>query len=146
MQVDFYQLTATPLERALPQIVQRVLASGVRLLIVSDSETQRAAIDRTLWAVPPDGFLPHAQAGADDNSAQPVLISGETAPANDARHVALIDGQWREEALGFDRAFHFFDGETIAAARDAWKSLADRDGVERRYWKQDDAGKWEQAA
>ncbi len=146
MQVDFYHLTATPLERALPQIAQRVLASGARLLIVSGDEAQRTAIDRMLWSYAPDSFLPHAQAGADDNAAQPVLIAEEPAPANAAKHVALIDGRWRDEALDFDRAFHFFDAETVAAAREAWKGLADRDGVERRYWKQDDAGKWEQAA
>ena len=38
MQVDFYHLTATPLERALPQIAERVLASGGRLLIVAEPE------------------------------------------------------------------------------------------------------------
>ena len=51
-----------------------------------------------------------------------------------------------DAALDFDRAFHFFDDDHIAAARIAWKSLAARDGVERRYWKQNDAGRWEQAA
>ena len=48
--------------------------------------------------------------------------------------------------LGFDRAFHFFDEEHIRAARLAWKGLAGREGLERRYWKQNDAGRWEQAA
>lgn len=145
MQVDFYQLS-TPLQRALPQIAQRVLASGERLLVVSGNEAQRAAIDRSLWMVPPDSFLPHAQAGADDDDQQPVLIAGEPAPTNAAKHIALIDGIWRDEALSFERAFHFFDGETVAAARDAWKALADREGVERRFWKQDETGRWQQAA
>lgn len=145
MQVDFYQLS-TPLERALPQIAQRVLASGERLLVVSGSEAQRSAIDRSLWAVPPDSFLPHAQAGADDDADQPVLIAPEPVAGNAAKHIALIDGVWRDDALGFDRVFHFFDGETVTAAREAWKALADRDGVERRFWKQDEAGRWQQAA
>ena len=65
---------------------------------------------------------------------------------NGARNVALADGVWREEALAFERAFHFFDEERIREARAAWKALADRDGVERRYWKQNEAGRWEQAA
>ena len=45
MQVDFYHLTATPLERALPRIAERVLESGARMVIVSASDTQRASID-----------------------------------------------------------------------------------------------------
>jgi DNA polymerase-3 subunit chi len=53
---------------------------------------------------------------------------------------------WRDAALTFDRAFHFFDSDTVAAARLAWKSLAAREGVERRYWKQDEDGRWTLAA
>ena len=146
MQVDFYHLTVTPVERALPGIAVKVVERGGRLLVVSDSDVQRRRIDGALWAWPADSFLPHAQAGAGDDSLQPVLIAPAVDAANGARFVALIDGVWRDEALGFDRAFHFFDGENIAAARIAWKALADRDGVERRYWKQDENGRWAQAA
>ena len=146
MQVDFYHLTATPLDRALPKIAEKVVATGARLLIVSASDDQRAALDRLLWTYTPDSFLPHARAGGETDADQPILIAPDVTPANGARHVAIVDAQWRDEALGFDRAFHFFDDEAIREARLAWKALAERDGVERRYWKQDDAGRWEKAA
>lgn len=146
MQVDFYHLTATPLDRVLPQIAEKVLASGARLLVVSGDADQRAAIDRLLWTYAAASFLPHAQAGGERDADQPVLIAPDAAPANAARHVALVDGVWREEALAFDRAFHFFAEDAIGAARAAWKALADRDGVERRYWRQDDNGRWARAA
>lgn len=146
MQVDFYHLTHMPLERALPRIAERVLAAGERLLVVSRDEAQRVAIDKVLWDYAPESFLPHARLGAGDDGAQPVLIAPDVNAANGARHIALVDGEWRDDALDFQRAFHFFDDEAIRAARLAWKALADRDGVERRYWKQNDAGRWEQAA
>ena len=146
MQVDFYHLTATPLDRALPGIAQRVIAGGDRLLIVSDDEGQRMAIDRLLWTYSADSFLAHARVGEGDDTAQPVLISATVEPANAARHIAIIDGRWRDEALSFDRAFHFFDGESIEAARTAWKGLASRDELTRNYWKQDENGKWAKAA
>ena len=146
MQVDFYHLTATPLERVLPQIAERVVSGGGRLLIVADDEDARAGFDRLLWSYTPDSFLPHAQAGAGDDAAQPVLIGGTVAATNGARHVALADGRWRDEALAFDRAFHFFGDDQVEEARAAWRALGGRDGVERRYWKQNDAGRWEQAA
>jgi DNA polymerase-3 subunit chi len=146
VQVDFYHLTAVPLARALPQIAEKVLAGGARLLIVSADASQRAALDRILWTYRPDSFLPHAQLGGGDDAAQPVLIAPDVNAANGARHLALVDGQWRAEALDFDRAFHFFDEDAIRPARAAWKELAGRHGVERRYWKQNEAGRWEQMA
>ncbi|MES2338597.1 MAG: DNA polymerase III subunit chi [Pseudomonadota bacterium] len=146
MQVDFYHLVASPLERVLPRIAEKVVAGGGRLVVVADDAGQRAGIDRLLWTYAPESFLPHAQAGGENDAMQPILIAADVSTANAARNVALIDGVWRDAALTFDRAFHFFDGETVAAARTAWKALADRDGVERRYWKQDDDGRWTQAA
>ena len=146
MQVDFYHLTVTPVERALPGIALKVVDSGGRLLIVSGDESQRRRIDTSLWTWPADSFLPHAQAGAGDNPVQPVLIGEAVAPANRPAFVALLAGGGGEQALDFDRAFHFFDADRIAEARGAWKALADREGIERRYWKQDENGRWSQAA
>ena len=134
------------MERALPRIAERVVAGGGRLLVVAEKAEQREALDRQLWVYAADSFLPHAQAGGEADADQPVLIAQEAAPANGARFVALIDGVWRDEALGFDRAFHFFGDDAVEAARAAWRALAGREGVERRYWKQDDDGRWEQAA
>jgi len=148
MQVDFYHLTQLPLERALPRIAERVVETGGRLLIVAGEVSQRAKLDQLLWTYSPESFLPHGQAGGPDDDRQPILISGEAgaAPANGAKNIALADGVWRDEALGFDRAFHFFDEDRIAEARAAWKGLANREGVERNYWKQNEQGRWEKAA
>ena len=145
MQVDFYHLTTRPLERVLPSIAERVLAAGDRLLIVAEA-ARLPALDRLLWTYRPDSFLPHGCAGGEGDADQPVLLSTDVAPANHARNVALADGVWRDAALGFDRAFHFFDEERIIATRQAWKALGDRADVERRYWKQSEAGGWEQLA
>ena len=146
MQVDFYHLTRQPLDRVLPQIAEKVLATGARLLVVAADAAERARLDRLLWTYAPDAFLPHAQAGVGADDAQPVLLAEDVNAANGARQIALADGIWRPDALDFDRVFHFFDEARIADARAAWKLLKDRDGVQPRYWKQNDAGRWEQAA
>lgn len=146
MQVDFYHLTTTPLDRALPQIAEKVLTSGARLLIVADSEVQRVALDKLLWSYAPESFLPHGLAGGGNAAEQPVLLSESMEPVNGAKHVALVDGVWRDAALGFERAFHFFDVDRIVEARAAWKALGERDDVTRNYWKQSDSGRWEKAA
>lgn len=142
MQVDFYHLGRDPLPQILASIATRVLAGGGRLLVVTGEEEQAAMVDRALWEGPVDTFLAHGREGAD----QPILIAPDCEAANGARHVALIDGVWRDEAIGFDRAFHFFDDRSIDAARSAWRIVKGREGVEPRYWKQDEDGRWVQVA
>jgi DNA polymerase-3 subunit chi len=146
VQVDFYHLTDRPLERVLPQLAEKVVASGRRLLIVAGSEEQRRHLDRLLWTYTPESFLPHGVLGAGGEDAQPVLIAPDVNAANGARYIMLVDGEWRDGVLDFDRAFHLFDDDRVREARLAWKALGERDGVERRYWKQNEAGRWEQAA
>jgi DNA polymerase III subunit chi len=138
MIVDFYHLTASPLERVLPSIAEKVVAGGGRLLVVAEPDLL-ARLDELLWSYARDSFLPHGRERAE---CQPVLLSAEPEPANGAANLALADGRWRDEALGFDRTFYFFDNDARESAREAWRALKARPEVEARYWKQDERGKW----
>jgi DNA polymerase-3 subunit chi len=138
--VDFYHLAVSPLERVLPSIAEKVVAGGERLLVVAEAGLL-ARLDEQLWSYARDGFLPHGRERAES---QPVLLSPEPEPVNGATNVALADGKWRDEALGFARAFYFFDNEGRDDAREAWRALKGKAEVEARYWKQDERGKWVQ--
>ncbi len=140
MIVDFYHLAASPLERVLPSIAEKVVAGGERLLVVAEPGLL-ARLDELLWSYARDSFLPH---GRDRAETQPILLAAEPEAANGATNIALADGRWRDEALGFARAFYFFDEGARDSARDAWRSLKGRAEVEARYWKQDERGKWVQ--
>ncbi len=142
MQVDFYQLGETPLEQVIAGIADKVLAQDGRLLIVAEDETLLARLDRMLWDRGPASFVPHGLAGGTDDSRQPILLSTSPDAPNLARHMLIADGQWREAALGYDRAFFLFDNEALPDARLAWKLLSGREGVERRFWARDEAGRW----
>jgi DNA polymerase-3 subunit chi len=144
MQVDFYQLGRTPLEQVISAISQRLLVEGKRLLIVAEDENLLGRLDRMLWDQGSTSFLPHAPSGGSDDARQPLLLSTSNDAPNLARNVLIADGQWREAALTFDRAFYLFDAATLEGARVAWKLLAGREGIERRYWAQDEQGKWVQ--
>jgi DNA polymerase-3 subunit chi len=98
-----------------------------------------------LWDQGATSFLPHGLAGGADDARQPILLSTSEDAPNLARNILIADGQWRDAALNFDRAFHLFDAATLEEARLAWKLLSGREGVERRYWRQE-AGRWTQAA
>jgi DNA polymerase-3 subunit chi len=138
--VDFYHLTASPLEKVLPSIAEKVLASGERLLVVAD-EAQLARLDEQLWTYAKDTFLPHGRGDAD---AQPILLAAEPVAANGATNVALADGAWRDEALSFARTFYFFDAAHLDGARAAWRALKANAEATARYWMQDERGKWVQ--
>jgi DNA polymerase-3 subunit chi len=141
MQVDFYQLAATPPEAVIAAIADKLLAQDGRLLIVAADEHYLARLDRLLGDLGPASFLPHAVAGGADDARQPILLSTTPDAPNLARNMLIADGEWRDAALDYDRSFYLFDQTTLEGARLAWKLLAGRDGVERRYWAQE-AGRW----
>lgn len=144
MRVDFYQLSRDPAEAALPRIARNAMKMGERLLVVSADPQQRQRICQALWSLGEESFLANGMAGDGDEERQPILLSELTVPLNGARFLAIADGQWRESEAPFDRTFFLFDDRTVQHARDTWRMLRARDGVEHYYWKQE-GGRWVQA-
>lgn len=141
MRVDFYQLSRDPAEAVVPQIARNTLKAGERLLVVSDSEEQLGLVSRELWGRLADSFLAHGFSGGEHDSRQPVLLSGEMAPGNGARFLAIADGRWRDGEPAFARTFYIFGETTLQPARECWVMLGKRGGIERHFWKQQ-GGKW----
>lgn len=139
MRVDFYQLSRDPAELVVPLIARNTLGAGERLLVVSEDDAQLDRIGEALWTRLPDTFLANGRAGGAHDARQPILLSTAVEPANGAQFVALADGGWREcEAA---RVFLLFPPDRIDEARATWRLLGTREGVERKYWRQD-GGKW----
>jgi len=141
VRVDFYQLGSAQPDSVIAAIAGKLLGEEQRLLVVADDDGLLARLDRQLWDQGGTSFLPHGIAGGPDDAAQPILLSTGTDAPNLARNMLIADGEWREAALGYDRAFYLFDEATLEGARLAWKLLAGRDGVERNYWALED-GRW----
>ena len=141
MQVDFYQLAGTPPEQVIASLADKLLATGGRMIVVADDEVFLARLNRILWDQGAASFVPHGLAGGADDARQPVLLTTSPDAPNLARNMLIADGVWRESALSYDRSFFLFDNATLEGAREAWKSLAAKDGIERRYWAQE-GGKW----
>jgi DNA polymerase-3 subunit chi len=141
MQVDFYQLGGSPAEQVIASLAEKVLSNEGRLLVVASDEAFLTRLDRMLWDQGPASFLPHGLAGGTDDARQPVLLSTSPDAPNLARNMLIADGEWRDAALTYDRAFYLFDADSLDGARLAWKLLAGREGVDRRYWAQEN-GRW----
>ena len=141
MQVDFYQLAGTPAEQVIASIAEKVVEGDGRLIVVAEDEPFLTKLDRILWDQGAAAFLPHGLAGGSDDARQPVLLTTSADAPNQARNMLIADGIWREAALTYDRGFYLFDDSTLEGARLAWKLLSGREGIERRYWAQEN-GKW----
>ncbi|MEL7190002.1 MAG: DNA polymerase III subunit chi [Pseudomonadota bacterium] len=144
MKLDFWQLSRDPADKVTALIAGRVLGQDERLLVVSSDAAQREAISRALWSAGPETFLANGDADKPGADRQPILLSETTQPANGASHVIFADGTYRETE-GFARAFLLFDDETLQSARQTWKALEDREGLERAFFRQD-GGKWVKVA
>jgi DNA polymerase-3 subunit chi len=136
LRADFYYLTRTPLEKALPGIAERVRASGEKLLILGEDAELLDRLDLLLWTYRADSFLPHGREGD-----QPILLATSIGEGAAYPNLAYVDGVWRDAPEGTVRVFYFFDEATRDAARNAWRQLAGLP-IERRYWKQEEGGRW----
>lgn len=141
MRVDFYQLSRDPAPAAIAMLARKILDAGQRLLVVGENPEQLEVVSEGLWQASPDGFLANARAGGAHDARQPILLSDQAEAANGARFLLFADGQWREAGDDFERVMLLFDDATIANARDTWRELGAREGVERHFWKQD-GGRW----
>ena len=125
----FYHLTRQPVEEALPLLLDRALAQGWRVAVRGQA-ARLDRLDRLLWTVPPNGFLPHGLAGGQHDARQPILLGGPVPEANDPACLMSLDGAeiTPDEVRRSDRACILFDGHDPAALDRALIVSARRDG------------------
>jgi DNA polymerase-3 subunit chi len=146
-EVLFYQLTGTSLEASLPEMLERSLERGWRVILRCGSEAGMAGLDAMLWTYRDDAFLPHGTAAAGDAARQPVYLTlGEENP-NRATVLMLVDGARAApaEMARFERTCLVFDGRderAVEAARADWRAVRAA-AFPAKYWAQEH-GRWVQ--
>jgi DNA polymerase III subunit chi len=144
-EVLFYHLIRKPLERALPELLEKSLERGWRVVVQAGSEERVEALDAHLWTYRDDSFLPHGTARAGEAAAQPILLTAGEGNPNGAKVRFLIDGvPIPEDAASYDRIVLMFNGEDddeVALARERW-SEAKAKGFDLAYWQPDEHGRW----
>ena len=143
----FYHLTRSPLETALPGLIEKALGQGWRVAVRGRTEAVLDQLDRALWLG--DGFLPHGRAGGPHDARQPVLLTSAHDLPNGATCLMSVEGAdvTAEEVGTLARTCILFDGGDAAAvetARAQWRTLAAA-GLRAEYWSQA-AGPWQRQA
>jgi DNA polymerase III subunit chi len=143
-EVGFYHLRTTPLERALPRLLERALAEGHRVVVMAGSEERVLSLDALLWTWRDDSFLPHGTHRDGHIARQPVFLTASDENPNAATMLVLTDGVRSARLGAFARVADMFDGndeEALAAARLRWREAKEA-GHALVYWQQTETG-WE---
>jgi DNA polymerase III, chi subunit len=145
-EIRFYHLHRLPLERALPRLLEKVLQSGARAVVLAGSPERVEALDSALWTFAPDSFLPHGSGRDPHPERQPVWLTTVDENPNGATVLVLTDGAWSSKVDAFEKCLDIFDGADAQAqerARDRWRAYAAA-GFTVTYWQQDESGRWTQ--
>jgi len=146
--IGFYHLTRWPLEQALPRLLEKVLASGLRAVVLAGSPERVQALSDRLWTYQPDSWLPHGCARDGEAASQPVWLTHEDENPNGATVLVACDGAVPQAVEGFARCLDMFDGtdpQAVAAARTRWKRWKE-EGHVLAYYQQSESGGWVEKA
>ena len=146
-EVGFYHLLSTPLERALPRLLERAQAQDYRIVVRAASSERLEHLNALLWTYDEASFLPHGSARDGNAESQPIWLTDRHENPNGATMLVLVDGVEAEDLDSFARCLDLFDGNDAAAveaARERWRR-AKGVGHTLTYWQQTEAG-WEKKA
>lgn len=144
--VQFYHLTSTPLERALPKLMEKAYGAGLRTLVVAESNERIAQLNQLLWTYNPDSFLPHGSDKEPHSEDQPILLSSDLNQAPNRPLLCVTHPFMPEKPHCFERIIDIFDGQNaqeLELVRQRWISYKNN-GFSVSYFKQSENGAWEQ--
>ena len=150
-EVLFYHMTESRLEEALPELLEKSVGRGWRVVVQCTSINKRDALDQHLWAYKDESFLPHGSDADGSGSPgapaalQPILLTVEASQeANDPHVRFLVEGAVPPSLDRYVRAVYLFDGhdaEQLDAARSRW-TVEKAAGHAVTYWQQSDDRSW----
>ena len=146
-EIGFYHLLSTPLERALPRLLERAWCAGYRIVVRAASPERVEHLNAVLWTYDEAAFLPHGSARDGNPAMQPIWLTDRAENPNGASMLVLVDGLEAEDLQAFARCADLFDGndaDAVEAARGRWRRAREA-GHTLTYWQQTASG-WEQKA
>lgn len=146
--VLFYHLEHQPLDKVLPNLLEKTIERGWRAVVQAGSAERLDALCSSLWTYRDESFLAHGRAGDGHAAHQPIwLTTGDDNP-NGAGVRFMVDGAETTSFKGYVRIVYLFDGSddaALARARAQWKAVKTA-GLTASYWQQSEGGRWEKKA
>ena len=142
--IQFYHLLSTSRERAVPKLMDKMLKSGQRAVLLMNSDAMLKTMSDALWANDPASFLPHGSARDGHASEQPIYLTLTDENPNGADILCVLDGSSPTSISSYSKLLDVFDGSNesdVAAARARWASYK-ASGYALQYIKQQPGGGW----
>ena len=147
-EIRFYHLQKQTLDQALPQILNKALSIGHKIVVKLPDQAKVDHMNGHLWTYKPDSFLPHGTEKDGQPDLQPVWLTTGNENLNDADVLITAAGAIPDSPENYELCCEFLDGfdeEAVQNARKRWKTYKDA-GLEVTYWQQDDKGAWTKKA
>ena len=147
-EIRFYHLQKQTLDQALPLILEKAYASGKKILVRMESESEVERMNTHLWTHNPNSFLPHGSAKNDNPEKQPIYLTHQNDNENQAEILMLTQNRTEEKVETYSLCCEMLDGRDIQAIEEArirWKAYSNA-GHDVTYWFQSETGKWEKKA
>lgn len=147
-QIGFYHLTRLPLDQALPRLLEKAAAAGLKVVVMAGSGERVEHLNGVLWTYNEESWLPHGCRADGEAELQPIWLTDRDENPNGATVLVLCDGVAPADVGTYARCLDLFDGrddEAVQAARERWKTWKAA-GHELVYYQQTERGGWEEKA
>lgn len=147
-QIGFYHLTRLALDQALPRLLEKAAAAGLKVVVMAGSTERVEHLNGLLWTYNEESWLPHGAASDGEAALQPIWLTDKDENPNGATVLVLCDGVVPADLAAYARCLDLFDGrddEAVQAARTRWKTWK-AEGHELVYYQQTERGGWEEKA
>ncbi len=144
-EISFYHLERSNLEMALPKLLEKVLAAGLKAVVKLGSAERAEALNAHLWTYAQGSFLPHGTARDGSGPDQPIWLTVEDDNPAGATVLVLADGAVSDRMDDYVRCLELFDGrdpDALSLARAHWQANKDA-GHALTYLRQNASGGWE---
>lgn len=143
-EVSFYKLTALPIIKAAPKLIEKIFFSSQRLVVVAPTEEMVKSLDDGLWVYSSKYFIPHATFQDNFSEEQPIFITNKLENPNQAV-IAMAIGKVDLDPLPVEKYLYMFDGnqpEEVEFSRSKYKEYKSAN-INLVYWQQKTDGTWE---
>jgi DNA polymerase-3 subunit chi len=146
MQVTFYELIATSLEKTLPKILEKVYEGGLKAAVRIESAERLKSIDSAMWTYATLGFLPHGSSydPAQFHDHQPIWLTLSTDNPIGATVLVLTTQEYATDG-SYERILDIYDGNDLTSTQNAKERMEayKNSGNDIMLWKQTLKGSWE---
>ena len=143
-EVRFYHLKHKSADRALPEILEKALERGYRVVVKHGDEKALKSLNDSLWTYRPESFIPHGSAKEGFAEDQPIWLTMEDENPNEATVLITLGGATPANEENYNLYCDILEDhnpEAIGRSRERWKTYKDK-GYEVTYWQQDERGQW----